>query len=39
MSLRTPVLARNIPGNSAIITNGTNGLLYDSPKVIVGCAV
>ena len=33
MQLRIPVLARDIPGNSAVIEDGTNGLLFATPQV------
>ncbi|XP_070205018.1 glycosyltransferase 1 domain-containing protein 1-like isoform X1 [Littorina saxatilis] len=32
MQLNTPVLARNIPGNSAVIQDGQNGLLFSTPQ-------
>ncbi|XP_068215699.1 glycosyltransferase 1 domain-containing protein 1-like [Palaemon carinicauda] len=32
MALGTPVIARDIPGNSAIINHQVNGLLFDSPE-------
>ncbi|XP_015281973.1 PREDICTED: glycosyltransferase 1 domain-containing protein 1 [Gekko japonicus] len=35
MDLKVPVLARNIPGNAAIITHKTTGLLYSSPQEFV----
>ena len=33
MDLGVPVIARNIPGNRAIIDNRQTGLLYDSTTV------
>lgn len=33
MHLGVPVLARNIPGNSAVIQHKETGLLFDSPEV------
>ena len=33
MKLGVPVLARNIPGNSAVIQHGESGLLFDTPQV------
>ena len=33
MNLGVPVLARNIPGNSAVIQHGESGLLFDTPQV------
>nr|XP_060641579.1 glycosyltransferase 1 domain-containing protein 1 isoform X3 [Anolis sagrei ordinatus] len=35
MDLKVPVLARNIPGNAAIITHKETGLLYSSPEEFV----
>nr|XP_056715295.1 glycosyltransferase 1 domain-containing protein 1 [Euleptes europaea] len=35
MNLDVPVLARNIPGNAAIITHKTTGLLYSSPQEFI----
>ncbi|XP_061459496.1 glycosyltransferase 1 domain-containing protein 1 isoform X2 [Rhineura floridana] len=32
MDLNVPVLARNIPGNAAVITHKTTGLLYSDPQ-------
>ncbi|XP_076435001.1 glycosyltransferase 1 domain-containing protein 1-like isoform X2 [Babylonia areolata] len=32
MQLNTPVLARDIPGNRAIVEDGRTGLLFDSPQ-------
>jgi len=31
LAVGRPILARDIPGNAAIIEDGANGLLYDSP--------
>jgi glycosyltransferase involved in cell wall biosynthesis len=31
-SLGRPILARNIPGNSALVRDGINGLLYDDAQ-------
>ena len=36
MALGVPVLARNIPGNSAIIQHRECGLLFDTPEVSHG---
>ena len=33
MALGVPVIARNIPGNTAIITEGQNGLLFTDQQV------
>ena len=33
MNLGVPVLARNIPGNSAVIEHRESGLLFDTPEV------
>lgn len=33
MILGVPVLARNIPGNSAVIKHRESGLLFDTPQV------
>jgi len=33
MHLGVPVLARNIPGNSAVIQHKETGLLFDTPEV------
>ena len=33
MDLGVPVLARNIPGNSAVIQHRESGLLFDTPEV------
>ncbi|XP_042297805.1 glycosyltransferase 1 domain-containing protein 1 [Sceloporus undulatus] len=35
MDLNVPVLARNIPGNAAIITDKATGLLYSNPEEFV----
>uniref|UniRef100_A0A803T3J5 Glycosyl transferase family 1 domain-containing protein n=1 Tax=Anolis carolinensis TaxID=28377 RepID=A0A803T3J5_ANOCA len=35
MDLNVPVLARNIPGNAAIITHQETGLLYSNPEEFV----
>ncbi|XP_060105446.1 glycosyltransferase 1 domain-containing protein 1 [Heteronotia binoei] len=35
MDLKVPVLARNIPGNAAIITHKATGLLYSSPQEFI----
>uniref|UniRef100_A0A8D0E827 Glycosyltransferase 1 domain containing 1 n=1 Tax=Salvator merianae TaxID=96440 RepID=A0A8D0E827_SALMN len=35
MDLKVPVLARNIPGNAAIIKHKLTGLLYSSPQVSI----
>ncbi|KAH0625371.1 hypothetical protein JD844_014839 [Phrynosoma platyrhinos] len=35
MDLNVPVLARNIPGNAAIITHKATGLLYSNPEEFV----
>ncbi|XP_054852652.1 glycosyltransferase 1 domain-containing protein 1 [Eublepharis macularius] len=35
MDLKVPVLARNIPGNAAVITHKTTGLLYSSPQEFI----
>lgn len=31
MALSTPVIARNIPGNMAVVEDGQTGFIYDSP--------
>ena len=33
MALGVPVLARNIPGNSALIKHRETGLLFNTPEV------
>ena len=33
MALGVPVLARNIPGNSALIKHRETGLLFNAPEV------
>lgn len=33
MDLEVPVLARNIPGNSAVVEHGVTGLLFSNPQV------
>lgn len=33
MDLEVPVLARNIPGNSAVVEHGVTGLLFTTPQV------
>ncbi|XP_061459499.1 glycosyltransferase 1 domain-containing protein 1 isoform X4 [Rhineura floridana] len=38
MDLNVPVLARNIPGNAAVITHKTTGLLYSDPQEFVQLA-
>lgn len=38
MALGVPVLARNIPGNSAIIQHRDSGLLFDTPEEFVELA-
>ncbi|KAM3825895.1 glycosyltransferase 1 domain-containing protein 1 isoform 2-T2 [Vipera latastei] len=38
MDLNVPVLARNIPGNAAIIVHQTTGLLYSTPQEFVQLA-
>lgn len=35
MELETPVIARNVQGNTSIITNFETGLIYDSPQDFV----
>ncbi|KAK6967565.1 glycosyltransferase 1 domain-containing protein 1-like isoform X1 [Biomphalaria glabrata] len=35
MHIGVPVLARNIPGNKAIVQDGVTGLLYDSPQEFI----
>ncbi|KAF7199823.1 glycosyltransferase 1 domain-containing protein 1 [Nothobranchius furzeri] len=35
MDLRVPVLARDIPGNAAVVQHEANGLLYSSPQEFV----
>ncbi|XP_041854481.1 LOW QUALITY PROTEIN: glycosyltransferase 1 domain-containing protein 1 [Melanotaenia boesemani] len=35
MDLRVPVLARNIPGNAAVVQHEVTGLLYSSPQDFV----
>eukprot|EP00658_Telonema_sp_P-2_P049000 TRINITY_DN3725_c0_g5_i2.p1 TRINITY_DN3725_c0_g5~~TRINITY_DN3725_c0_g5_i2.p1 ORF type:complete len:293 (+),score=67.30 TRINITY_DN3725_c0_g5_i2:108-986(+) len=37
MSLRTPVLARDIPGNAALIEHGVTGLLFKTPAGLAEC--
>ena len=39
ITLGVPVLARNIPGNAAVIEHGKNGLLYDNEKDFVRSAL
>lgn len=34
MDLEVPVLARNIPGNSAVVRHGVTGLLFSDPQVM-----
>jgi glycosyltransferase involved in cell wall biosynthesis len=34
MALKTPVIARNIPGNTAVVDDGQNGIVFDTPEVI-----
>ncbi|XP_015679100.1 glycosyltransferase 1 domain-containing protein 1 [Protobothrops mucrosquamatus] len=38
MDLNVPVLARNIPGNAAVIVHQTTGLLYSTPQEFVQLA-
>ena len=33
MELEVPVLARNIPGNAAVVQHGATGLLFSDPQV------
>lgn len=33
MALSTPVIVRNIPANTAIVTDGQTGFVYDTPEV------
>ncbi|XP_053376329.1 glycosyltransferase 1 domain-containing protein 1-like isoform X3 [Mercenaria mercenaria] len=33
MALRTPVIVRNIPGNTAIVNDGKTGFIYDTPQL------
>ena len=33
MDLEVPVLARNIPGNSAVVKHEVTGLLFSDPQV------
>lgn len=33
MDLEVPVLARNIPGNAAVVEHGVTGLLFSEPQV------
>jgi len=33
MDLGVPVVARDIPGNAAIVENGQTGLMYNTPEV------
>lgn len=35
MALDTPVAARNIPGNAALVTQNETGLLFDTPEEFV----
>uniref|UniRef100_A0A3Q2FGM4 Glycosyltransferase 1 domain containing 1 n=1 Tax=Cyprinodon variegatus TaxID=28743 RepID=A0A3Q2FGM4_CYPVA len=35
MDLRVPVLARDIPGNAAVVKHGVTGLLFSSPQEFV----
>uniref|UniRef100_A0A8C2YPW5 Glycosyltransferase 1 domain containing 1 n=1 Tax=Chinchilla lanigera TaxID=34839 RepID=A0A8C2YPW5_CHILA len=35
MDLEVPVLARNIPGNAAVVTHGVTGLLFADPQEFV----
>lgn len=36
IDLGVPVLARNIPGNAAVVQHEVTGLLYSSPQVYIG---
>lgn len=38
MALGVPILARNIPGNSAVIKHRETGILYNSPEEFVALA-
>ncbi|KFO23482.1 Glycosyltransferase 1 domain-containing protein 1 [Fukomys damarensis] len=38
MDLEVPVLARNIPGNAAVVTHGVTGLLFADPQEFVHLA-
>eukprot|EP00043_Microstomoeca_roanoka_P013598 m.133362 g.133362 ORF g.133362 m.133362 type:complete len:337 (+) comp15799_c0_seq2:249-1259(+) len=38
MALRVPVLARNIPGNAAIVQHRATGLLFNTPDDFLECA-
>lgn len=38
MDLEVPVLARNIPGNSAVVRHGVTGLLFSDPQEFVQLA-
>ncbi|KAM6166409.1 glycosyltransferase 1 domain-containing protein 1 [Erethizon dorsatum] len=38
MDLEVPVLARNIPGNAAVVTHGVTGLLFADPQEFVRLA-
>ncbi|XP_045171994.2 glycosyltransferase 1 domain-containing protein 1-like isoform X2 [Mercenaria mercenaria] len=35
MALRTPVIVRNIPGNTAIVNDGKTGFIYDTPQAFI----
>ncbi|XP_004363480.1 hypothetical protein CAOG_03752 [Capsaspora owczarzaki ATCC 30864] len=39
MSLSVPLLARNIPGNAAVIQHGTTGCLFNQPAEMVASAL
>ncbi|MEJ1282119.1 glycosyltransferase 1 domain containing 1 [Cricetulus griseus] len=38
MDLEVPVLARNIPGNSAVVEHGVTGLLFSNPQEFIQLA-
>lgn len=38
MDLGLPVLARDIPGNAAVVQHEVTGLLYSSPQVLIKSA-
>lgn len=38
MALGVPVLARDIPGNRALVSDGKTGMLFATPETFVACA-
>nr|XP_031526004.1 glycosyltransferase 1 domain-containing protein 1 isoform X2 [Vicugna pacos] len=39
MDLEVPVLARNIPGNAAVVTHEVTGLLFSDPQELMSCLI